>query len=310
MIKKILISAAMLGSMVGGAQATSVILEGNYIKTAVSDDGTLGYGGTTSPGILYDVSGTGDFSSSDDYLTPGAPFEGFGVKVDGTLYQNTNNSSDAISTLSITDTSSGGDNSVSWVGKVAGLFTIAHDYFFGADGENIEVKTTITALTDITDLSFARGLDPDPDVDSFGSYNTVNGLGRDANSDGDFDDAGDTAISDWAHSEGTKTGLTIGLYSNSEYDHAAGIDAGWSIDPSTYLTLQDDGNGDYSIGMAFWLGVLTTGDSVTFDYAYVMGETLESVVVPGEVPVPAAFLMFAPALLGFFGLRRKASKAS
>jgi hypothetical protein len=31
---------------------------------------------------------------------------------------------------------------------------------------------------------------------------------------------------------------------------------------------------------------------------------------PGQVPVPAALFMFAPALLGFFGLRRKVNKAA
>jgi hypothetical protein len=314
MLKKKLIAVTMLGCMAGTAQATSIILEGDYVKTAVSDDGTLGYGSGISPGILYDKTGTGTFTI-DDYLTPGEPYESFSVRVGSAgsdLYSNGNSHGDDITKTAMADTSAGTDNSISWSGEVASLFTIDHEYFFGDTGENIEITTTITALTALDDVSFVRVLDPDQDVRTAGTHRTINGLGRDANADGDFDDVGDTAISDWSRSEGATTGLTIGLFSDSSYDHAAGIDSSWSRDPSTYLTLQDDGDGDYAIAMAFWFGALAAGDVVSFDYSYVMGETLATVTPPGtgEVPVPAALFMFAPALLGFFGLRRKVNKVA
>jgi hypothetical protein len=60
--------------------AASVELSGNYVRTGVSDAGTIGMGGYTYPGLQYDNTGTGTFNNSYDYLTPGNPFEGFTVK--------------------------------------------------------------------------------------------------------------------------------------------------------------------------------------------------------------------------------------
>jgi hypothetical protein len=39
------------------------------------------------------------------------------------------------------------------------------------------------------------------------------------------------------------------------------------------------------------------------------GVVLDDISVVSAVPVPAAAFLFAPALLGFMGLRRKATKA-
>ena len=36
----------------------SLILEGDFVKTAISDNGTLGYGNIIAPGLLYDPTGT------------------------------------------------------------------------------------------------------------------------------------------------------------------------------------------------------------------------------------------------------------
>src|SRR6056297_1006498 len=86
--------------------AAPIILEGDFIRTAVSDDGTMGFGGNTSPGILHDPTGTGDFSLNDDYLTPGSPFEAFSVQSDQSgLVANRNNAGDNIASTGITDTS-------------------------------------------------------------------------------------------------------------------------------------------------------------------------------------------------------------
>ena len=294
MKKIVLLCSVALFSM--QAHAVSITMEGDYIKTAVSDDGTLGYGGTTTPGIQHDAAGTGSFGV-DDYLTPGAPHEGFSVSSDQTgVIANDNHGSDAMTgTLTDTSGSSSYDQSVNWLTTYSDLFTMSMDTFFNDGDERISMSTTITALSDLTNLEFSRWLDPDPDVNTFGSYDTVNGRGY-----------GDLAAEDWVHSEGTETGLTIGLYSTSDTYHNTGISSGWSEDPSFYLSGQNDGNGDYTIGLAFLIGELFTGQSVTLDYSYIMGDSLASVDIPSEVPVPAALFMFAPALLGFMGFRRRA----
>ncbi len=53
--------------LVNSAVAAPIIMSGDYVRTAISDDGTLGYGGGATPGLLYDATGTGTFTY--DYLT-------------------------------------------------------------------------------------------------------------------------------------------------------------------------------------------------------------------------------------------------
>src|SRR5690606_41712846 len=59
--------------------AAPIVLEGNYVTTAVSELGTLGSGDTAPPGILHDSTGTRNFGINA-YLTPGNPHEIFAVQ--------------------------------------------------------------------------------------------------------------------------------------------------------------------------------------------------------------------------------------
>ncbi len=91
--KKFIIAQLVVLLMFGvciTANAASVIMEGDYVRTAVSDDGTLGYGGTMSPGIQHDTTGTRTFLS-DDYLTPGFPWEIFSANSNETGLLTNNN---------------------------------------------------------------------------------------------------------------------------------------------------------------------------------------------------------------------------
>ena len=92
------------------------ILENNWVKAGVNKDaGTFGSGGNTSPGLLFDPTGTGTFNAGFDYLTPGSPFDGFSVKVDGSNYTN-NNSSWGGADIAATGALTNGDNTLSWGG--------------------------------------------------------------------------------------------------------------------------------------------------------------------------------------------------
>src|SRR5210317_2450274 len=70
------------------------ILENDYVRAGVNGTaGTFGSGGGTRPGLQYDSTGTGTFpadSAQGDYLTPGSPFDGSALKIDGTNSKNNN----------------------------------------------------------------------------------------------------------------------------------------------------------------------------------------------------------------------------
>jgi len=274
------------------AQAAPIIMEGDYVLTQVSDNGTLG-NASNNPGIKHDITGTGSFGI-EDYLTPGTPHELFSVKSSQFGLQTNNNAgrSDISGVLTDTSAFSGYDQSTNWTGTFNDFYTISTDTFFNDGDERINMMTTITALVDLTDVEFLRSIDPDPDHKTFAEFSTVNGRGTDT-----------IAESDFVHAQGTNTGLTIGLYSNSDITHNTGVsDSSWSIDPSYYLAGNNAGTGDFSLGLAFMLGDLATGSSSTFDYAYVMGESVDKVKV--SVPAPSSFLIFALGLLGLARLRK------
>ena len=189
MKKQFLLILILLSLPLTSAFAASVIMEGNYVRTAISDNGTLGYGSSTSPGLLHDPDGTGTFGI-DDYLTPGTPWEMFSVSSEETGLLTNNNTSTSTGDISGSIEPGATTSSVTWSGTYDVYFTITHEYTLATDSERIDIVTTITALSNLTDLEFARAIDPDPDVRTYGSYYTVNGRGYDANSDGDFDDHG------------------------------------------------------------------------------------------------------------------------
>ena len=119
------------------------------------------------------------------------------------------------------------------------------------------------------------------------------------------------APEDFVNSQGSSTGLTLGLFSNSDVTHNTGISSFWTENPDFYLAGGDHGNGDYAIGLAFDFGDLLAGDSVTLTYAYVMGGTLDTVDLPDDngdptpVPAPATLWLMGIGLLAAAARRRR-----
>jgi hypothetical protein len=242
------------------------VLENDYVRAGVNGTaGTFGSGGGTRPGLQYDSDGTGTFpgdSEQGDYLTPGSPFDGFSVMVDGTNYANNNGRSNAITGdgNGLTD----GTNSLSWTGGVTSVFDITNTYSLGTTSEYIDITSSITMGTAADDVWFSRHIDPDAMPETGDTSATDNVLGYGAIPD-----------SNVAFSEATVSRYALGLYStDSNVD--AGI-TGWTQDADSYTENSVDGDGsntnsgDNTIGLSWHWTSVASGDILTASYAYIFG---------------------------------------
>jgi hypothetical protein len=240
------------------------VLANDYVTAGVNGTaGTFGSGGNTSPGLLFDSTGTGTFNTSYDYLTPGSPFDGFAVKVDGRNYTNNNGGAPA----QITNDGNGltdGDGTLSWTGGVSSVFDITNTYSLGATSPFVDITSAITMGVDATDVYFGRFIDPDARAAAGDSSSTDNVLGY-----------GSIPDSNVAFSEALSSRYALGLYSTD-----SNVDAGitmWTTDADSYTHNRIDGEGDNTntgdntIGLSWHWTSVSAGDILTASYAYIFG---------------------------------------
>lgn len=330
------LALTLLAGFVGGLQAAPVTVSGNSVLLKVSDDGTIG-DGNNLPALVYDPTGTGTFDFGTDYVAPGTPFEAFGFRSEQTGLLGNNNassagsvsSSDSFNLVSLADVSAGSsfDNHIRYEGiEKSNRLSITHDFFFNDSDERVNIRTVISALIDLTAVSFARAVDPDPDNVPGGTAATNNDRGLDLNNDGDFSDAGEIGPSNLVTSVGQISGRPLGLFSSSEVSHQTGIEIICCsvFDPLQYLAGGDfalltpgfDSTGDNGLGLAFDIGALAAGESITLTYAYVMGQTFGEIDIPDDdgpdddgpgatVPAPATLGLLGIGLVGLGFARRR-----
>ena len=274
--------AALVAASLFSTQAWAVVkldLSGDYVRIGVSDYGTIGSKSNTSPGILYDNSGTGTFNTAYDYLTPGTPFEGFGITLTTggttTNYHNNNTGTQSITGGVLTDYSGVAyngttyDNRAVWTGSTTN-FDLAHDYRFNNNQKFVDITTVLTAKADLTNLYFGRFTDPDARAAAGDSSATLNALGY-----------GVIPSNQVVFSEATVSKYALGLYS-ADTNVGAGISSSWSPLGATYYNGTNNGNGDYTIGLGWHLATLANGSTATFNYAYIFGP---SAFAAGETAV-------------------------
>ncbi len=266
----------MAGLMSSGALAQTASLQGSgmgllenvWVRAGVNTDtGTLGSGGGTSPGLLFDPSGTGTFNPSFDYLTPGAPFDGFSLKVDGINKTNNNTGTVQIGKTGGL-TLSNSDTTLTWTGASAfgaNSWSVSNAYTLGVGKPYIDITSTIVAGGAASNVYFAKFIDPDSQGMAGDSSATDNVLGY-----------GAIPSTNVAFSEATVSRYALGLYSASS-NVAAGINV-WNTQADSYTNANAScGTGvlfcrnDHTIGLTFsWTGV-NSGDTLTASYAYIFG---------------------------------------
>ena len=269
-----IIVAAMLFSGISSAQTTGTTFEltGDYIKIGVNNLGTIGSIGNTAPGIMYDNTGTRTFNNSYDYLTPGSPFEGFTVKftAGGSTIINSNNNATYAASNPITGTlynysgiaynGTTFDNRAVWISTSSSNFDLTNDVRFNNTQKFIDITSSLTAKVAMTDLYFARFIDPDARAATGDSSATTNTLGYSP-----------IPATNVVFSEALVSKYALGLYTAQVGNVGTGISSSWSTDPITYFSGTNDGNGDYTIGIGFKVPTMNIGDLATFKYAYIFG---------------------------------------
>jgi hypothetical protein len=270
-MKKTIISGLLAVMLSTTALAGNEILVNEYIKVGVNEStGTLGSGGNTSPGILYDNSGTSTFNTSYDYLTPGSPYEGWAVRLDNTdgtkfkLYGNNNAGFQMDGNTTVTGAWVGTPTASSavWAGS-ATEFDIKHTYALPSAQKYLDITTRIDAKAAMPHLYFGRYIDPDAVAAPGDSSATDNVRGY-----------GIIPKTNVVFSEATVSRYALGLYSAAPTGVNTSIQ-GWTSDPKNYYLntsgRADVSNGDDTIGIAFYAANVAVGDILTYNYAYIFG---------------------------------------
>ena len=274
-----------LMTYIGGGTATvnfptpvsTIDAAGSYVRFGMNSLGTLGSGGSTSPGLLFDSTGTSTFNTSYDYLTPGSPFDGFTVKAlnaDGSTnfeYKNNNQNAGFGSTgptniagylydfSGVAYRGNTYDHRGVWIGEVT-EFKIENDTHMNNSWMWVNIDTRIEAKVAVDTLYFGRYIDPDAVAAVGDTSSTDNALGY-----------GVIPNTNVVFSEARTSKYALGMYTAQAGNVGAGISSGWSTNPVDYFNGVNNGAGDYTIGLGFKVTGLAAGDIVKFSYAYIFG---------------------------------------
>jgi hypothetical protein len=269
-------------------------LQGTYIEVGVAQAGSCGTFGPTPAGYHpyypglgfvadYDVNGfaVGTPPYSGDYFVPGTPEERWVLEWTAGGFERTfNNASlmgdEDVPQTSLTNTSAGTTNSCIWTGTAtfgAESVLVRQEIVF--DDVNLyfifRMTLTNTGTVPLTSVEYMRNVDPDQGLDVGCGFPTINYVAHQPGSPG----SGDTALV-IAHTSGCNS-IPLGLYTvhpNAvvSTEGFTNTDPDWILDSPVEYSEGAPNFADEAIALAFRFDALNPGQSINFQYAYILNE--------------------------------------
>lgn len=297
---------ALLIVMIAAGRAPAVqvgneiFLQGQYVEVGIHASGSFGTTNLAPAGFHPRLSPTGTTGQlgfvadmdkdgwtigtppqSGDYFVPGTPEEGWSVEwTTGGSERAFHNYGlvglHGIPTTSLTETSSGSEQSALWEGTAtngAEQLRVLTNVHFDQDNLFFIMGVTLTNTGSVTldSVEYMRNVDPDQEQPITFDFTTSNYVALQPGIGGNADKALVVA-------EGLIHGITLGLatidsravvstegFSNRDPD--AILDS-----PTNHCTETSRCVGDQAIVLAYRFGSLAPGQSVSFDYAYILNE--------------------------------------
>ena len=261
-------------SQLGSPSSGGFIVTNRWIRYTVNGagEGALG-NGSSSPGLLFAPGGDYNFGV-DDYIRPGNPWEGYAFEINGGAWYigGANSGGGFGGTTNIWNLSVTGKNHYLIKRGSAGTGFVVIEYITYAEKAMIRMRMSYTNTTgSAVTVRAMRGMDPDPDVDSGGGYESINSRGY----------PGRVSVTDLVNGLGQTSQKPISLYiPGSGYTHNTAILADWpTYDISTILTGQNDGTpGDYAITGAWNIGTVAAGATVKVHCFWICGNNIGDVL--------------------------------
>jgi hypothetical protein len=286
-MKKILVALGvfLIAFLPGLVMADTFVLTGNFLQVGVSNSGGLIHddyipGDPGLPGIKYDPSGRSNFNVTD-FITPGTPLEFYSAGFGGSWITAGYNDGNTFNATTI-QTISGSTLSARTTGAF-GVMAFTQDLWFDQNSSVIHFLVSWTNTSDsvVTDAVYARGFDPDQDDYIYETNDTLNSI------------------------PGSNRVRAVGPYSGWYIDivdqNGGGVPTvndSWDQDPYVLLTPRNDGDGDYTLAIAWGATTFDPLETKTLSFDYQVG----------VVPIPGSVLLMGSGLLGLVGLRKKLKK--
>ena len=279
-----------------GYEVHEVFLQGNFVEVGIHQAGSFGTSysapagfhtlGSNRLGFVADPQGDGWENGvpkqTGDYFLPGTPEEGWSLEwTSPTRGEQTFSNfglcgSFDIAQQSLEETSTETTCSAVWTGTaVSGdeKVSVIQNVHFDKDDRFFVISVTLTnkGETDLTDVEYLRNVDPDQEQPITGNFATRNYVAAQPAANATEDQPALVVA------KGSTYGLTLGLGTIDK--HARVSTEGFSNrDPDAILNSPLEYSeasphyADEAIALAYRFETLASGQSVSFDYTYVLNE--------------------------------------